>query len=157
MAQKDPFEIGKVDGAGSGGGVGGVSPSYTPPVGGAANRIGEGGGASGVAGTQAASGITDKVQLSPEVGDTDDDNTVKDQNLSSLISALKAPEQVASTQKVNEVNDAAAIQTGGGGPPRSNYDPGMQAGAVYGSNGSVAGVQPGMQAGAVHSTRPQSV
>lgn len=151
MASKDPFEIGKVDGVGSGGSAGGITPSYIPSGGGAAGRVGDTGAAGGTGSTQAASGITDKVQFSNEVGDADDDNTVKDQNMASLLSALKAPEQATSTQKVNEVSGTAPVQTGGGG---SNYDPGMQAGAVYGGGGSVQGVSPGMQAGAVHSTRP---
>lgn len=143
MASKDPFEIGKVDGVGGVGGSGGVGPTSYIPGGGAAGRI----GGSTPAGSTGGTGTTDNVSISNEANE---DNTVKDQNMASLLSALKAPEPVASTQKVNEVSSAAPVTAAGG----NNYDPGMQAGAVYGGSGGVQGVQPGMQAGAVHSTRP---
>lgn len=143
---KDPFEIGKVDGVGGPGSAGGVGPAYTPGGSGAVSRLGEPGGATAASGS-AGAGVADAVNISPDV---DDDNTVKDQNMASLLSALKAPEPPASTQKVNDVASAAPVQAAGG---PSNYEPGMQPGAVHTSSG-VQGVQPGFAAGVVHNSRP---
>ncbi|MEW6283220.1 MAG: hypothetical protein AB1758_31715 [Candidatus Eremiobacterota bacterium] len=131
---QDPFEIKKVEGAGGGvSGAGGVSPAYQTQ-GTAANRSVSDAGAAAPTSTP----ITDKVNISK---DASEDDTVKDANVSSLISALRAPEGVASTQKVNETKGAAETQAIG-----ANYQPGFQAGGAVSQ-------PPGMQTGVVHNPR----